>query len=186
MLSHGWKWIAFPAATVALLIGLSLIAHQQRESLLVALSCMLGIAPIVLFHLYQRDARDAVGLSRRCAKAKNDTGSSWGPLSEWSGGLPGWTDRLLQPGGRQTVRCTLAERNYGQTGARFRRQRIAAGDGETAAACHRARRQAIGRGYVPAARREQSRSGSNGYPAAASWRASRATAVAGRDRAPAH
>ena len=35
-----------------------MIAHQQRESLLVALSCMLGIAPIVLFHLYQRDARE--------------------------------------------------------------------------------------------------------------------------------
>ena len=57
VLSHWWKWIAFPAALGFVLLGLSLIGREPRESLLVALFCVLSIAPLVLFYLYQRDAR---------------------------------------------------------------------------------------------------------------------------------
>ena len=57
VLSHGWKWVAFPAALGSVLLGLSLLGREPRESLLASLSCMLGIAPLVLFYLYQRHAR---------------------------------------------------------------------------------------------------------------------------------
>ncbi|HYL35316.1 MAG TPA: PAS domain S-box protein [Bryobacteraceae bacterium] len=58
ILSPWWSWITVPPAVVSILTGLSLMGRDQRESLLVVVSCMLGIAPVVLFHLYRRDTRE--------------------------------------------------------------------------------------------------------------------------------
>jgi PAS domain S-box-containing protein len=57
VLPHGWKWIVFPAGLGSVLLGIFLIGHEPRESLLLPLSCMLSIAPLVLLYLFRRDAR---------------------------------------------------------------------------------------------------------------------------------
>ncbi len=58
ILSPLWGWISVPPALVSLLLGLSLLGRDQRESLQVVVSCMLGIVPVLLFHLYRRDLRE--------------------------------------------------------------------------------------------------------------------------------
>ncbi|MBZ5608580.1 MAG: PAS domain S-box protein [Acidobacteriia bacterium] len=55
VLSPLWAWITVPPALASLLVGLSLLGRDQRESLQVVVSCMLGIVPVLLFHMYRRD-----------------------------------------------------------------------------------------------------------------------------------
>ena len=58
VLSPLWTWITLPPAFLSIVLGLTLLDHGQRESLHVVISCMLGVVPVLLFHMYQRDVRD--------------------------------------------------------------------------------------------------------------------------------
>jgi PAS domain S-box-containing protein len=58
VLSPLWVWITVPPALLSLLVGLSLLGRDQRESLQVVVSCMLGTVPVLLFHMYRRDLRE--------------------------------------------------------------------------------------------------------------------------------
>src|SRR5208283_1140644 len=58
VLSPLWTWITLPPAFLSIFIGLTLLDRSQRESLHVVISCMLGVVPVILFHMYQRDMRD--------------------------------------------------------------------------------------------------------------------------------
>jgi PAS domain S-box-containing protein len=50
-----WSWVTIPLALVAILLAISLLDRDQRQTLQVVTSCMLGVMPVVLFHLYRRD-----------------------------------------------------------------------------------------------------------------------------------
>ena len=56
--SQRWVWITVPPAVISILLGLSLLGRDQRESLHVVISSMLGIVPIILFHMYRRDVQE--------------------------------------------------------------------------------------------------------------------------------
>ena len=58
VLSPLWTWITLPPAFLSIFIGLTLLDRSQRESLHVVISCMLGVVPVLLFHMYQRDVRE--------------------------------------------------------------------------------------------------------------------------------
>ncbi|MBI3683862.1 MAG: PAS domain S-box protein [Acidobacteria bacterium] len=47
-----------PPALLSTLIALSLVGRDARESLHIVVSCMLGITPVILFHMYRRDIRE--------------------------------------------------------------------------------------------------------------------------------
>jgi len=54
-LSRLWTWITLPLALLAVLLAISLLDRDQRQSLQIVTSCMLGLMPVILFHLYRRD-----------------------------------------------------------------------------------------------------------------------------------
>ena len=58
VLSPLWTWITLPPAFLSIFLGLTLLDRGQRESLHVVISCMLGVVPVILFHMYQRDVRE--------------------------------------------------------------------------------------------------------------------------------
>ncbi len=58
VLSPVWLFITIPLAFMSVLLGLLLLNHDQRESLQVAISCMLGVVPVILFHMYRRDLQE--------------------------------------------------------------------------------------------------------------------------------
>jgi PAS domain S-box-containing protein len=58
VLSHKWAWITIPPAFLCMLVSLSLMNFDQRLRLQVVTSCMLGIVPVLLFHMYRRDVRE--------------------------------------------------------------------------------------------------------------------------------
>jgi PAS domain S-box-containing protein len=53
-----WTWISVPPALFAALLAVSLLGVDQRQSLLVVCTCMLGVSPVLLFHSYRRDLRE--------------------------------------------------------------------------------------------------------------------------------
>ena len=55
VLSPLWTWITLPLALLAVLLAISLLDRDQRQSLQIVTSCMLGLMPVILFHLYRRD-----------------------------------------------------------------------------------------------------------------------------------
>src|SRR5450755_774768 len=55
VMSPLWSWITIPLALVAIRLAISLLDRDQRQTLQVVTSCMLGVMPVVLFHLYRRD-----------------------------------------------------------------------------------------------------------------------------------
>src|SRR5579864_1406852 len=58
VLSHKWAWITIPPAFLCMIVSLSLLSFDQRVRLQVVTSCMLGIVPVLLFHMYRRDVRE--------------------------------------------------------------------------------------------------------------------------------
>src|SRR5689334_13791852 len=54
-MSPFWSRITIPLALLAILLAISLLDRDQRQTLQVVTSCMLGIMPVILFHLYRRD-----------------------------------------------------------------------------------------------------------------------------------
>jgi PAS domain S-box-containing protein len=44
-----------PLALAAILLAISLLDRDQRQTLQIVTSCMLGVMPVLLFHLYRRD-----------------------------------------------------------------------------------------------------------------------------------
>ena len=50
-----WSWIMMPLALAAILLAISLLDRDQRQTLQIVTSCMLGVMPVLLFHLYRRD-----------------------------------------------------------------------------------------------------------------------------------
>src|SRR5260370_36567609 len=58
VLSHKWAWITLPPALLCMMVSLSLMSFDQRVRLQVVTSCMLGIVPVLLFHMYRRDVRE--------------------------------------------------------------------------------------------------------------------------------
>jgi PAS domain S-box-containing protein len=56
--SRVWTWISVPPALCASLLAVSLLGVDQRQSLLVVCTCMLGVSPVLLFHAYRRDLRE--------------------------------------------------------------------------------------------------------------------------------
>ena len=55
VMSPLWSWITIPLALMAILLAISLLDRDQRQTLQVVTSCMLGVMPVLLFHLYRRD-----------------------------------------------------------------------------------------------------------------------------------
>ena len=57
-----WTWITLPPALLAIIAAMSLLSVDQRQTLFVVTACMLGVSPVILFHMYRRDmlARDQV------------------------------------------------------------------------------------------------------------------------------
>jgi len=55
VMSPFWSRITIPLALLATLLAISLLDRDQRQTLQVVTSCMLGIMPVILFHLYRRD-----------------------------------------------------------------------------------------------------------------------------------
>src|SRR5258708_4021208 len=58
VLSRKWGWITIPPAFLCMMVSLSLMSFDQRVRLQVVTSCMLGIVPVLLFHMYRRDVRE--------------------------------------------------------------------------------------------------------------------------------
>ena len=58
--SGPWSWLTLPPAMGAIFLAISLLGTDQRLNLLVVSCCMLGVSPVVIFHIYRRDlhARD--------------------------------------------------------------------------------------------------------------------------------
>ena len=52
-----WTWLTLPPAFLAILLTVSLLGRDQRQSLLVVVTCMLGLGPVLIFHGYRRDMR---------------------------------------------------------------------------------------------------------------------------------
>jgi two-component system, sensor histidine kinase and response regulator len=53
-----WTWLTLPPAFITVLLTVSLLGHDQRESLQLVTTCMLGLSPVLLFHSYRRDIRE--------------------------------------------------------------------------------------------------------------------------------
>jgi PAS domain S-box-containing protein len=53
--SRIWAWITLPPAFLSIILGISLLDRDQRQTLQIVTSCMLGIVPVILFHIYRRD-----------------------------------------------------------------------------------------------------------------------------------
>ncbi|MCC6393862.1 MAG: response regulator [Bryobacterales bacterium] len=51
-------WLTALLALLTILVTLSLLDGNQRQTLLVVTCCMLGILPVVLFHTYRKDIRN--------------------------------------------------------------------------------------------------------------------------------
>src|SRR5258708_39948202 len=58
VLSPKWAWLTLPPTFVCLFLSLSLMTYDQRVRLQVFTSCMLGVVPVLLFHMYRRDIRE--------------------------------------------------------------------------------------------------------------------------------
>jgi PAS domain S-box-containing protein len=56
--SRLWTWLTVPPALIAAVLAVSLLGTDQRQSMLVVCSCMLGLSPVLLFHAYRRDVRE--------------------------------------------------------------------------------------------------------------------------------
>ncbi|MBI3683963.1 MAG: response regulator [Acidobacteria bacterium] len=52
-----WPLLTAPLAMFSIVLTLSLLGTDQRQTLLVVTSCMLGIVPVLLFHSYRKDVR---------------------------------------------------------------------------------------------------------------------------------
>ena len=50
-----WPWITVPPALLAVILCMSLLGVDGRLTVFVVLTCMLGISPVLLFHIYRRD-----------------------------------------------------------------------------------------------------------------------------------
>jgi PAS domain S-box-containing protein len=50
-----WLWLTMPPAFFSIMVALSLMSTDRRQSLFVVVSCMLGILPVLLFHMYRKD-----------------------------------------------------------------------------------------------------------------------------------
>lgn len=55
--SKWWVWLTAPLALLSVGLTLSLLSNDDRLTLLVVTSCMLGIVPVMLFHEYRKDVR---------------------------------------------------------------------------------------------------------------------------------
>src|ERR1051326_9008171 len=64
ILSSFWPWVTVPPAVLSIIVGLTLLGHDQRERLHVVISCMLGVVPVLLFHMYRRDVRERTQTER--------------------------------------------------------------------------------------------------------------------------
>ncbi len=53
--SRIWPILTIPLAFFTVLLALSLLNSDQRQTLLVVTCCMLGIVPVILFHGYRKD-----------------------------------------------------------------------------------------------------------------------------------
>jgi PAS domain S-box-containing protein len=58
VLSPKWAWLTLPPTFACLFLSLSLMTYDQRVRLQVFTSCMLGVVPVLLFHMYRRDIRE--------------------------------------------------------------------------------------------------------------------------------
>src|SRR5579872_1282372 len=58
ILSPKWAWITLPPTFLCLFLSLSILSDDQRLRLQVVTSCMLGVVPVLLFHMYRRDVRE--------------------------------------------------------------------------------------------------------------------------------
>lgn len=56
--SELWGYLTVPPAVLVLLLAISLLGVDQRQTLFVALTCLLGVGPVVIFHLYRKDIRE--------------------------------------------------------------------------------------------------------------------------------
>jgi PAS domain S-box-containing protein len=56
--SRLWTWITVPPALFASLLAVSMLGADQRQSMLVVCTCMLGVSPVLLFQAYRRDMRE--------------------------------------------------------------------------------------------------------------------------------
>jgi len=65
-------WLALPLAVIAILVTLSLLNSNQRQTLLVVTCCMLGVLPVVLFQIHRKDLqqRDGTEVALRQAEAR--------------------------------------------------------------------------------------------------------------------
>ncbi|MBS1824616.1 MAG: response regulator [Acidobacteria bacterium] len=52
-----WPWLTMPLGLLTIVVTLSLLDANQRQTLLVVTCCMLGVVPVVLFHSYRKDLR---------------------------------------------------------------------------------------------------------------------------------
>jgi PAS domain S-box-containing protein len=88
--SRMWPWLGMALALITILITLSLLNSNQRQTLLVVTCCMLGILPVVLFQIYRRDLgrRDGTELALRHAEAryKRLLEVSPSPIATWRKG----------------------------------------------------------------------------------------------------
>ncbi len=56
--SRFWTLISVPPALFASMVAVSMLGVDQRQSILVVCTCMLGVSPVLLFHAYRRDLRE--------------------------------------------------------------------------------------------------------------------------------
>ncbi|MBI4910159.1 MAG: response regulator [Acidobacteria bacterium] len=63
--SRIWRWLAIPLAVLSIILTLSLLDNNQRQTMLIVTCCMLGLVPVVLFQVYRNDI-----LERDKAKAE--------------------------------------------------------------------------------------------------------------------
>ena len=119
VLSPKWAWITLPPTFLCLLLSLSLMTYDQRVRLQVFTSCMLGVVPVLLFHMYRRDVRER----SRTEQALRESQERYRQLVELSpNGIAVEREGkivYINPSGARMLGATNAEELFGRPVADF-------------------------------------------------------------------